>query len=185
MAARCPTPGSSTWSARRARRLASCCASCGSPARPPRATPSVPRWWPPVTGCWLARPETTRRRPVAGRPSSLVPATPPAAEGAFGAAVAAAGSNPLVGAPGTGTVYLFRGGTGEPVLTLESPGGAGRFGSAIATVGANVLVGAPGTGGEPGEAFLFGGGTGRLQLTLTNPLPAAGDQFGFAVATAG
>jgi len=117
-------------------------------------------------------------------PTTLLPPTP-AAEGAFGAAVAAAGSNPLVGAPGTGTVYLFRGGTGEPVLTLESPGGAGRFGSAIATVGANVLVGAPGTGGEPGEAFLFGGGTGRLQLTLTNPLPAAGDQFGFAVATAG
>src|SRR5438034_1327210 len=117
-------------------------------------------------------------------PTTLLPPTP-AAEGAFGAAVAALGSNPLVGAPGTGTVYLFRGGTGEPVLTLESPGGAGRFGSAIATVGANVLVGAPGTGGEPGEAFLFGGGTGRLQLTLTNPLPAAGDQFGFAVATAG
>src|SRR5213083_277673 len=114
-------------------------------------------------------------------PTTLLPPTP-AAEGEFGAAVAALGSNPLVGAPGTGTVYLFRGGT---VLTLESPGGAGRFGSAITTVGANVLVGAPGTGGEPGEAFLFGGGTGRLQLTLTNPLPAAGDQFGFAVATAG
>src|SRR5439155_24894387 len=79
-------------------------------------------------------------------PTTLLPPTP-AAEGAFGAAVAALGSNPLVGAPGTGTVYLFRGGT---VLTLESPGGAGRFGSAIATVGANVLVGAPGPGGESG-----------------------------------
>ena len=114
-------------------------------------------------------------------PTTLLPPTP-AAEGEFGAAVAALGSNPLVGAPGTGTVYLFRGGT---VLTLKSPGGAGRFGSAITTVGANVLVGAPGTGGESGKAFLFGGGTGRLLLTLTNPLPAAGDQFGFAMATAG
>ena len=117
-------------------------------------------------------------------PLPLLPPRP-AADGAFGAAVADLAGDLLVGAPGTGTVHLFRGGTGEPLRTFESPGGAGRFGSAIAAVGANVLVGAPGTSDSPGKAFLFAGGTGRLLLTLTNPHATDGDQFGFAVAAAG
>src|SRR5206468_1561940 len=122
-----------------------------------------------------------------GTGSALTTLLPPApaAEGAFGAAVANLAGDLLVGAPGTGTVHLFRGATGESLRTFANPGGASRFGSALAAVGANVLVGAPGSGDAPGKAFLFEGGNGRLLLTLANPLATAGDEFGFAVAAAG
>src|SRR5436309_2847921 len=125
--------------------------------------------------------------PTDSAPTILLPPAP-AAQGAFGAAVAADVADDLaVGAPGTGTVHLFRRATGGPLLTIPSPPGAGRFGSAIAAVGANLLVGAPGSGNAPGKAFLFPAGSGspRLMLTNPNPLAAAGDQFGFAVATDG
>src|SRR2546425_694885 len=122
--------------------------------------------------------------PTDSPPTILLPPAP-AAYGAFGAAVADVAGDLAVGAPGTGTVHLFRRATGGPPLTIASPGGAARFGSAIAAVGANLLVGAPGSADAPGKAFLFAGGTGSLLLTLTNPLATAGDQFGFAVATAG
>src|SRR6058998_864694 len=120
--------------------------------------------------------------PTDSAPTTLLPPAP-AAQGAFGAAVAYVAGDLAVGAPGTGTVHLFRRATGEPLLTIESPPGAGRFGSAIDAVGANILVGAPGSGDAPGKAFLYAGGTGNLLLTLTGA--TAGDQFGFAVATDG
>src|SRR6266436_2592271 len=105
--------------------------------------------------------------PTDSAPTTLLPPAP-AAQGAFGAAVAYVAGDLAVGAPGTGTVHLFSRGTGES-LTIASPGGAGRFGSAMAAVGANLLVGAPGSGDAPGKAFLFAGGTGSLLLTLTDP----------------
>ncbi|HYT25766.1 MAG TPA: hypothetical protein VEP73_04695, partial [Actinomycetota bacterium] len=120
--------------------------------------------------------------PTDSTPTTLLPPAP-TAYGAFGAAVADVAGDLAVGAPGTGTVHLFRRATGEPLLTIESPPGAGRFGSAIDAVGANILVGAPGSGDAPGKAFLYAGGTGSLLLTLTGA--TAGDQFGFAVATDG
>src|SRR5437763_503054 len=120
--------------------------------------------------------------PTDSAPTTLLPPAP-AAQGAFGAAVAYVAGALAVGAPGTGTVHLFSGATGEPSLTIESPPGAGRFGSAIDAVGANILVGAPGSGDAPGKAFLYAGGTDKLPLTLTGA--TAGDQFGFAVATDG
>src|SRR5207253_1202910 len=82
--------------------------------------------------------------------TTLRPPTP-ATEGAFGAAVADLAGDLLVGAPGTGTVHLFRGATGEPLRTFASPGGARRFGAAVAAVGANVLIGAPGSGDARGH----------------------------------
>jgi len=122
--------------------------------------------------------------PTGSAPTTLLPPAP-ATEGAFGAAVADLAGDLLVGAPGTGTVHLFRAGTGEPLLTFASPGGAGRFGAALAGAGANVLVGAPGSPDTPGKAFLFARGTGSLLLALANPLATEGDEFGFAVAAAG
>src|SRR5437870_2612251 len=202
MAARCPTPGSSTWSARRARRLASCCASCGSPARPPRATPSVPRWWPPVTGCWLARPETTRRRPVeaflfgggTGRLQLTLTNPLPAAGDQFGFAVATAGSRLLIGAPGdhdgAGAVFLFAFNTGELIRTFTkpTPRAGDRFGASIAVTQAGVLVGAPSDSelaAAGGAAYQFDLQTGELRGVLRKDEPRAGDLFGTAVAAVG
>jgi cysteine-rich repeat protein len=123
------------------------------------------------------------RTPADPAPLALrAPAAAPA--GAFGAAVAALGEDLLVGAPGAGTVHLFRGVTGEPLLTLTTPGPA-RFGAAVAAAGDTILVGAPGAAGDGGRAFLYAAGSGEQLLALSSPVAEPGDEFGFAVASAG
>ena len=87
----------------------------------------------------------------------------------FGAAVAAANTNVVIGAPGkdggSGEVYVFEGDPtqptfGRPAARHRQPGRPGRrrFGAAVAGIGGNLIVGAPfdntaGTGA--GIVYLF------------------------------
>jgi hypothetical protein len=68
----------------------------------------------------------------------------------FGSAVAAAGPNLLIGAPGESyndlrTTYMFDGSTGALLQSYfnPSPVGFGQFGRSVAAVGSYVVVGAP------------------------------------------
>jgi hypothetical protein len=123
----------------------------------------------------------------------------------FGSAIAARGSELLVGAPGTnaqdGRAYLYptqaggfpfgNYGGGTPVTTtLVPPGGATgtRFGFAVALVGPYAVVGAPGDSTlapGAGAVHVFDAADGRLLQTLYSPGPVAGGQFGFSVAAVG
>ena len=110
----------------------------------------------------------------------------------FGLAVAAVGSNVLIGAPGAGQVFLFDGTTGALLLTLTAPTAeaGNQFGYAVTAMGANILVGAPGAGspgGTPnaGQAFLLDGGTGAPLRTFVKPTPTAGDRLGTTLAALG
>ncbi len=113
----------------------------------------------------------------------------------FGAAIAAAGDEVLIGAPtdGSGGVtragaaYLFQISTGTLLRVFRKPAATPGdfFGRAVAFVNGNVLVGAPldGSGAlEAGAAYLFDGTSGTLLRTFLKPVPAAGDAFGAAVA---
>jgi hypothetical protein len=119
-----------------------------------------------------------------------IPNPTPAFDDLFGFAVAAVGSNLLVGAPGANEAYVFDAGTGALLETLTDPAGAAfdLFGAAVAGVGGQALVGAPLDDTEAanaGAAYVFDAGTGALLRTLTSPRPHAGDLFGSAVAGAG
>jgi hypothetical protein len=116
----------------------------------------------------------------------------------FGYAVAAFGTNVLVGAflddPGgvaeAGSAYLFDGTTGALLRTFNNPAPDVRdeFGFAIAPVGRNVLIAAQGDSDgrqRAGSVYLFDGNTGELLLTINNPEPAAFDRFGWSVAGVG
>ncbi|OLE01882.1 MAG: hypothetical protein AUI36_43765, partial [Cyanobacteria bacterium 13_1_40CM_2_61_4] len=105
----------------------------------------------------------------------------------FGASLAVAGDEVLIGAPldGSGGVmragaaYLFQIITGTLLRVFRKPAATPGdfFGRAVAFVDGNVLVGAPldGSGAsEAGAAYLF-----------VKPAPAAGDAFGAAVAAVG
>lgn len=112
----------------------------------------------------------------------------------FGFAVAALGSNVLVGAPETdvggtlfplmengGLAYLFDGSTGDLLQTFADPYPApnARFGHSIAAVGENVLIGAPGAD----AAYLFDpSGTMLRRFRDTSPTTT---RFGFSVAALG
>ena len=118
----------------------------------------------------------------------------PAASDQFGAAVAAVGSDLLVGAPHfnsgaahAGAVFLFQG-SAVRTLTKPTPAFDDLFGFALAAAGDTVVVGAPfDASGAPGAgaAYLFDARTGALVQTLANPTPADYDLFGDAVAAAG
>jgi cysteine-rich repeat protein len=111
----------------------------------------------------------------------------------FGAAVAAMGSDVLVGSPGDnnsirhGAAYLFDGTSGALLRTFADPAPppgipqpSTEFGGSIAAQGGRVLIGA----GGANRAYLFDGTTGALLLTLVPPPPSAG-RFGGSVAFAG
>jgi hypothetical protein len=120
----------------------------------------------------------------------------PTAMTQFGYAVAAVGSNVLVGAPfddadGTdaGAAHLFDGRTGALIRTFRSPDpGAGDwFGIAVAAVGNTVAVGALGDdegAGDAGAAYLFNAETGALIRKIQKPTVAEADWFGGSVAAA-
>ena len=117
---------------------------------------------------------------------------------AFGAAMAALGTDLLVGDPGAqlyigaDAVFRFDGSNSMVTRTFYAPQAAAAFGAAVAAVGANVLVGAPTESSGVGGAYLFDGSTGALLLTFVNPTPEpdagptdAGDAFGTSVAALG
>src|SRR5262249_13755132 len=121
----------------------------------------------------------------------------PAASDQFGYAVAAVGNNLLVGVPhdgafaaNAGAAYLFDGTTGALLQTFHSPSAAGgdQFGAAVAGGGNLVVIGAPGDDNgvaNAGAAYVFNATTGALIARLQKPTPAAGSQFGAAVAVVG
>jgi FG-GAP repeat len=121
----------------------------------------------------------------------------PAAGDWFGLAVAAVGSNVLVGAVGddteahdAGAAFLFDGATGALLRTFRKPNPAEGdwFGGAVAAMGNNVLVGAPldhASGKEAGAAYLFDGATGALLRSFQKKTPAEGDWFGVSLVAAG
>ena len=96
-------------------------------------------------------------------------------------------SEPLTGG---GITWVYSGGSGDPIYRLE--GAPGDFqGTAIADAGDtdgdgvhDILSGASGDGVlMPGRAYLYSGSTGELMHTWEGE--GAGDQFGYAVASAG
>ncbi len=123
---------------------------------------------------------------------------------AFGFAIAALGSNVVIGAPGhdtpatpsdaakidTGAAYVFNGSTGALLRTLVSPNqtAGDNFGWSVAAVGTTVLVGDPWDHAgvaAAGAAYLFDGTTGTLLRTLVKPTRVNQDAFGFRVAALG
>ena len=111
----------------------------------------------------------------------------------FGASIAPAGTNLLVGAPyhqiaGTevGIAYLIaQSGAVITTFTNPAPDEFDAFGYAVAAAGTNVLIGCR-SGGPTNEGivYLFAS-SGALLVTITNPAPAEGDAFGHAVGSAG
>lgn len=96
-------------------------------------------------------------------------------------------SEPLTGG---GITWVYSGAGGDPIYRLE--GASGDFqGTAIADAGDtdgdgvdDILSGASGDGVlMPGRAYLYSGSTGELMHTWEGE--GAGDQFGYAVASAG
>ena len=133
--------------------------------------------------------------PATGALVSTLLEPTPAASDQFGSAVAALGSDLLVGAPHfnsgaahAGAVFVFQGGGGVRTLTKSTPAFDDLFGFALGAAGDTIVVGAPfDSAGAPGAgaAYLFSAGTGALVHTLANPTPADYDLFGNAVAAAG
>jgi cysteine-rich repeat protein len=114
----------------------------------------------------------------------------PAAEFAF--SLDLDGSAALVGAPmaarGRGAVHRFDAATGALMGSVESSAGEGsRFGFSVALRGAASLAGAPfedtGDGAQIGAAYRIDDGT--LTVRFADPAPVPGNQFGFAVTSAG
>jgi len=125
---------------------------------------------------------------------TLVNPTPANADN-FGAAVAIAGTNILVGAPNddtsapdAGAAYLFDlGGNLLQTLLNPAPTTTDRFGAAVGISGTNIVIGAPNNdagANNAGAAYLFDTG-GTLRQTFANPAPADSDNFGAVVAIAG
>ena len=98
------------------------------------------------------------------------------------------------GAENAGAAYLFSGGTGALLRTLESPNPEldGQFGISVAGVvdvdgdsRRDLVIGAfreDGGAQDAGRVYLFSGGTGALLQTLVSPNPEVDGQFGVAVA---
>jgi cysteine-rich repeat protein len=122
----------------------------------------------------------------------------------FGFAIAALGTNVIVGTPGrdtpatqfdpakpdTGAVYLFNGANGSLLKTFVSPTPSANdsFGWSVAGVGTNVLVGSPNDHSGiavAGAAFVFDSSTGLLLQTLTKTTRVDLDAFGYRVAALG
>ena len=126
----------------------------------------------------------------------------------FGYAVSTAGdtnadgyAEVLVGAPGTGQVFVYNGALGQlpatAMITLTSPSLGARFGAAVSTAGdvngdgrSDVIIGAPqfsnGQAGE-GAVFIYHGAPGQLNPTIQQQLERnqAGARFGISVCGAG
>ena len=119
----------------------------------------------------------------------------------FGAAVAAANTTILIGAPGkdggSGEVSTFVGDPTQPafgslIVNIANPvaqAGA-EFGSALAGIGANVIVGAPFggmAGSDAGIVYLFSFTVGSsTELTsIVNPNATTSTGFGTSVASVG
>ncbi len=127
----------------------------------------------------------------------------PVVDDYFGWSVAVSGTRVVVGAyqddtgagdAGSAYVYEMSSGTPTvPIATLNNPSPASfdRFGSSVAISGTKVVVGAyqDDTGaGDAGSAYVYemSSGTPTVPIfTLTNPGPAAGDDFGDAIAISG
>ena len=119
----------------------------------------------------------------------------PAAGDRFGAAVAAAGPNVIVGVPlhdktgaiNTGLAYLYSGTTFQPIRVFENPtpNPGDLFGFSAAAVGPYVLIGAPMDSTvttNAGAAYLFDAATGALVRTFLNPDMDGSRNFGWSVA---
>jgi cysteine-rich repeat protein len=116
----------------------------------------------------------------------------------FGSAVAAIGTNVLVGAPNNefgattlpGAAYLIDPLTGTVLLTFTRPGSPVHdlFGYAVAVSGDDILIGAPGDptqGLDNGAVYRFDAATGALRGQVLEPDPTPGTfsrQFGYALA---
>jgi hypothetical protein len=111
--------------------------------------------------------------------------------------VVVGGYNEDGGATGAGRAYVFGGGTGTLLHTLQSPNAqaGGHFGIAVSGAGdANndghddVVVGARHEGGgatRAGRAYIFNGNTGGLLHTLQSPNAEDDGGFGFSVSGVG
>ena len=96
------------------------------------------------------------------------------------------------GLAGAGSAFVFDGDPsspkfGEVVLTLHNPapGPGANFAYSVAATESTIVVGAPrnNTGArKAGDAYQFDAATGKLLNSLHNPVPKAGDQFGYSVA---
>jgi filamentous hemagglutinin family protein len=116
----------------------------------------------------------------------------------FGFAVAAVGTNVLIGAPyalrggvaNAGLAYLFDN-TGALLQTFSKPTAPAfdeRFGWSVAALGTNVLIGAPfdnTAASQSGAVYLFNSTTGALLQTLATPTAPLGAGFGWSVAGVG
>lgn len=105
----------------------------------------------------------------------------------FGAAVARAGNDVLVGAPldgGTGAAFLFDGATGERRNAFRGPQAAegDLFGASVAPIGDDVIIGAPFAEGA-GAVYRFNR-TGDTPNKTYLP-PDGATAFGTALATVG
>jgi FG-GAP repeat protein len=125
-------------------------------------------------------------------PTAKVQASPPRAEGMFGASVAKAGDLAVIGATGTDrAVYLFtrQDAAWKQSVRIPAPADAhGQFGMSVAVGGETVVVGSPGIpdlAGHEGSAYVFvrerGTGAWKTEQRLTAP----GNLFGSAVAISG
>jgi outer membrane protein assembly factor BamB len=112
----------------------------------------------------------------------------------FGAAVAIAGGDVVVGAPspdvpGAGAVHVFAGRTGALRWSVSEPPALGDrlFGWAVAASGRRIVVGVPCRDVEQnaGAAVVYDRRTGAALASFTAPVPEACDFFGGAVAAAG
>ena len=115
-------------------------------------------------------------------------------DSSFGTATVAFDGSLAVGSPaagaGSGGVTLVDRDTGVAGVTLVNPGDeAGRFGYAVEALGEDLVVGAPFQPGpadtRAGAVFVFARDGGAPRLVLEPPTPLDGDQFGFALGTAG
>ena len=118
-----------------------------------------------------------------------------------GSSVAMSGGIIVVGSPGddtgatdAGSVYLYDAGTYYGTQNLlrtlnnPTPAASDGFGASVAISGNILVVGTPGddTGAtDAGSVYVFDATTGSLLWTLNNPMPAAGDNFGYSVAISG
>ncbi len=117
----------------------------------------------------------------------------------FGASVAAANTDAIIGAPGkdngTGEVFLVAADPTQPnfgtlLLDIANPAhqAGSQFGAAISGIGANLVVGSPfDSTADPdaGAVYLFSGTTGQNTATIVNPHPISSTGFGLAVGSVG
>jgi hypothetical protein len=115
----------------------------------------------------------------------------------FGQAIAAVGSNVLIGAPfddsaapNGGAVHFFDPALRTPLRTFTSPHPrpGDFFGAALASVGSWIFVGAPfddSAGADVGAVYMFDAYTGALLRMFTDPSGNVDGRFGTAVAAVG